>query len=113
MTGLRTMDLFDRLLGTSDQSPRLQSGWTMHLHAKHPPKNIFRWYSLRVDQTLFGEWCLSISYGRIGQRGQARHYQWPDIVSLRIQMKAILRKRLNATNRIGCNYEIVAFSREK
>jgi|GEM_PF-4324413 len=111
MTGLKTMDLFDRLLGTSDQSPRLQSGWNIRLQAKHSPKNIYRWYAIRVDQNLFGEWCLSISYGRIGQRGQSKQYQWSDIAVLMTHIKGILRKRLNATNRIGCNYEIVTFSR--
>lgn len=111
MTVLKTMDLFDRLLGNVDQSPRLQSGWTMHLHAKNPPKNLYRWYTIRVDQTLFGEWCLSISYGRIGQRGKSKQYQWSELTLLMAHIKGILRKRLNATNRIGCNYEIVAFSR--
>ncbi|MDP3936206.1 MAG: WGR domain-containing protein [Alphaproteobacteria bacterium] len=111
MRALKTIDLFDRLLGNVDQSANLQSGWNIRLHAKHPQKNIFRWYSLRVDQNLFGEWCLSISYGRIGQRGQSKQYQWSELALLMIQIKAILRKRLNATNRIGCNYEIVTFSR--
>jgi predicted DNA-binding WGR domain protein len=111
MTALKTIDLFDRLLGNVDQSANLQAGWNVRLQAKHPPKNIFRWYSLRVDQNLFGEWCLSISYGRIGQRGQSKHYQWSELAVLMTHIKGILRKRLNATNRIGCNYEIVTFSR--
>ena len=110
MTVLKTMDLFDRLLGNVDQSPRLQSGWTMHLHAKNPPKNLYRWYTIRVDQTLFGEWCLSISYGRIGQRGKSKQYQWSELALLMAHIKGILRKRLNATNRIGCNYEITDFA---
>ena len=111
MTLPKPIDLFDRLLGTSVSTEQLQSGWKIHLHAKYPPQNIYRWYSIRVDQNLFGEWCLSISYGRIGQRGQSKHYQWSDIAVLMTHIKGILRKRLNATNRIGCNYEIVAFSR--
>jgi predicted DNA-binding WGR domain protein len=111
MVALKTIDLFDRLLGNVDQSANLQAGWHIQLHAKYPPKNIYRWYSLRVDQNLFGEWCLSISYGRIGQRGQSKQYQWSELALLMTQIKVILRKRLNATNRIGCNYEIITFSR--
>ena len=111
MTAPKTIDLFDRLLGKGDQSEPLQAGWNIRLQAKHPPKNMLRWYSLRVDQTLFGEWCLSISYGRIGQRGQYKQYRWSESGLLMTQLKSILRKRLNAANRIGCNYEIVAFSR--
>ena len=109
MTVLKGIDLFDILLGTLAHP--IVPGWNIRLQAKNPPKNIFRWYSLRVDQNLFGEWCLSISYGRIRQRGQSKHYSWPDMASLIIQMKAILRKRFNATKRIGCNYEIITFSR--
>lgn len=111
MTALKTIDLFDRLLGNVDQFAHLQAGWNIRLHAKYPPKNIYRWYNLRVDQNLFGEWWLSISYGRIGQRGQSKHYRWSDVTLLMAQIKSILRKRLNATKRIGCNYEIIAFSR--
>lgn len=111
MTVSKAIDLFDRLLGTSSPSMSIQSGWNLQLHAKHPPKNIFRWYCLRVDQTLFGEWCLSISYGRIGHRGHTKHYYESNITALTSKIKPILRRRLNATNRIGCNYEIMAFSR--
>lgn len=111
MTVSKTIDLFDRLLGNGDQSAQLQAGWNILLQAKHPAKNIYRWYTLRVDQNLFGEWCLFISYGRIGQRGQSKQSQWSELAVLMAQMKSILRKRLTATNRIGCNYEIIAFSR--
>lgn len=111
MTVSKTIDLFDRLLGNGDHSANPQAGWNIRLQAKHPPKNIYRWYALRVDQTLFGEWCLSISYGRIGQRGQSKQYRWSELALLMTQIRSVLRKRLNAINRIGCNYEIVAFSR--
>lgn len=111
MTALKTIDLFDRLLGSGDQSAHLQAGWNIRLQAKHPPKNIYRWYAIRVDQNLFGEWCLYISYGRIGQRGQSKQYQWPELAVLMTHIKGILRKRLNSINRIGCNYEIITFSR--
>jgi predicted DNA-binding WGR domain protein len=111
MTAPKTIDLFDRLLGTSSPHNQILPGWNIQLRAQHPQNNIFRWYSLRVDQTLFGEWCLSISYGRIGQRGQLKLSFWNDLTLLLRHLKAILRKRLNAANRIGCNYEIVTFSR--
>lgn len=111
MTDPKPIDLFDRLLGTSILSDQIQPGWNIRLHAKHLPRNIDRWYSLRVDKNLFNEWCLSISYGRIGQRGQSKQYRWPDTAVLMTQIKSTLRKRLNATNRIGCNYQIISFER--
>ena len=111
MTLLKPIDLFDRLLGSGDQSDNLQAGWNIRLQAKHPPKNIYRWYTIRVDKNLFGDWCLSLSYGRIGHRGHSKQYQWPELAVLVTHIKSILRKRLNATQRIGCNYVIVGFSR--
>jgi predicted DNA-binding WGR domain protein len=111
MTVPKTIDLFDCLLGTSVSTEQLQPGWKIHLHAKHPPQNIYRWYTIRVDKNLFGEWCLSLSYGRIGHRGQLKLSFWSDVTLLFRHLKTILRKRLNATHRIGCNYEIVGFTR--
>lgn len=111
MTALKTMDLFEHLLGSGVSATPLHSGWQMHLQAKSPPQNIYRWYRIRVDQTLFGEWCLSLSYGRIGHRGQLKRSSCADMRQLHTHLRATLRKRLNAKNRIGCNYEIVSFSR--
>ena len=107
----KAIDLFDRLLGTPISSEQIQPGWQIQLHAKYPPQNIYRWYSIRVDKNLLGEWCLYLSYGRIGQRGQLKLSCWNDLTLLLRQLKVILRKRLNAAKRIGCNYEIVAFTR--
>ncbi len=111
MTLLKPIDLFDRLLGTSVTDEQIQPGWKISLHAKNPAHNILRWYSIRVDKNLFGEWCLYLSYGRIGHRGHLKLSFWNDVTLLLRQLKGILRKRLNATKRIGCNYQIVAFSR--
>lgn len=111
MTLPKPIDLFDRLLGTSASDEQIQPGWNIRLHAKNPSQNILRWYTVRVDKNLFGEWCLYLSYGRIGQRGQLKLSFWKDLSLLLCQLKTILRKRLNATNRIGCNYQIVGFSR--
>lgn len=111
MTVSQPIDLFDRLLGASGAAEQIQPGWRICLHAKNPAQNIRRWYTLRVDKNLLGEWCLYLSYGRIGQRGQLKQSFWKDITLLLRQLKAILRKRLNATKRIGCNYEIISFVR--
>ena len=111
MTRAKPFDLFDRLLGTAVSDEKIQPGWKIHLRAKNPAQNISRWYSIRVDKTLFGEWCLYLTYGRIGHRGQLKLSFWSDVNLLLRHLKTILRKRLNATKRIGCNYEIVGFSR--
>lgn len=111
MTVSHPIDLFDCLLGTAVSLEQIQPGWKMCLHAKYPARNILRWYTIRVDKNLLGEWCLYLSYGRIGQRGHLKLSFWNDLTLLLRQLKTILRKRLNATKRIGCNYEIVLFVR--
>ena len=111
MTRAKPFNLFDRLLGTAVSDEKIQPGWKIHLRATNPAQNISRWYSIRVDKTLFGEWCLYLTYGRIGNKGQLKLSFWNDVNLLLRHLKTILRKRLNATKRIGCNYEIVGFSR--
>ena len=111
MADPKTIDLFDRLLGTSVSTDQIQPGWTIQLNATYPQKNIYRWYTIRIDKNLFGEWCLSLSYGRIGHRGQTKLSFWTDITLLIRQLKRILKKRLNSSKRIGCNYQIVGFEK--
>lgn len=101
------IDLFDTLLGT--QAHPIFPGWNIQLQAKNPRKNIFRRYGVRVDKNLLGEWCLYLNYGRIGSRGQSKLSFWSDLSQLYAKIKHILRKRLNATQRIGCNYQIVSY----
>ena len=36
-----------------------------------PKQNMARWYSLHLQPTLFGEWTVVRSWGRLQQRGQS------------------------------------------
>ncbi len=109
MHNQRDLDLIDRLLSNSTKPIYIQPGWNIQLRAENPQNNLYRWYSIRIDKNLFGEWCLSLSYGRIGHRGQTKLSFWTDISLLLRQLKRILKKRLNSSKRIGCNYKIVGF----
>lgn len=42
------------------------------LHKIRPEENQYRFYSLRVAPTLFGEWSLFREWGRIGNGGTVK-----------------------------------------
>lgn len=43
-----------------------------YLEKIDPEKRQMRFYALTLDETLFGEWCLTREWGRIGSKGGQR-----------------------------------------
>ena len=67
-----------------------------YLEKRDPPKNLARFYSLRVLPTLFGEWSLQREWGRIGQAGQVRSMLFPsqeDATRAFLKLEAAKRRR--------------------
>lgn len=83
----------------------------LRLKAEAPERNVARFYTLRTSTNLWGEVVVSSSYGRIGTHGNVKHRYFTDSSQANTYITTVLRKRLNAANRIGCNYEIVSFVR--
>lgn len=50
----------------------------MHIRLEKisPSKNQFRFYTISVVLTLFGEWAVVREWGRIGSKGGQRQTQW-------------------------------------
>lgn len=44
----------------------------LDLRKSEPALNRRRFYRLRVEQSLFGEWCLIREWGRVGSPGTSR-----------------------------------------
>lgn len=44
----------------------------MHLERHQPDKNMARYYAMDIMPSLFGDWLLYRTWGRIGSRGQER-----------------------------------------
>lgn len=78
-----------------------------YLRASNSLKNVNRWYSIRLGQDLFGEWLLITQWGRYGFKGQYKEYVFFQEEVAHKEFQRILKKRLNAHGRIGCNYKIV------
>ena len=41
-------------------------------------RNMRRWYHLRIERTLFGDWALIREWGRIGNHGGQAMEEWLD-----------------------------------
>jgi len=48
----------------------------MYIERTEASKNMARYYAMEISETLFGEACLTRTWGRIGSRGQSRLQQF-------------------------------------
>lgn len=66
----------------------------MHLERIDPERNLWRWYHLSVQPTLFGDWMLLRQWGRIGNRhGQARMTFFDDEADARLALSAFAARK--------------------
>jgi predicted DNA-binding WGR domain protein len=77
---------------------------TAVFEAHHAAKNHHRRYQVTIGRDLFDAWTVAIRYGRVGQAGQHTHFASPEADDIRAVIRARLRRRLSATQRIGCSY---------
>lgn len=77
----------------------------VRLKAQAPYRNVARFYTLRKSTNLWGEVVVSSSFGRIGTHGNVTHRYFTDTSQAEAYIATTLRKRLNASKRIGCNYQ--------
>ena len=75
------------------------------LEAINPDNNIYRFYNIYISQDLFSYWGIMINHGRIGRKGKQRQYFYPRFDAMEKKLRTILRRRSNATARIGCDYK--------
>lgn len=51
---------------------------TVHLRCIDPDRNKHRFYVVRMQRTLFGQWAVTREWGRIGSRVGQRLEHWFD-----------------------------------
>lgn len=84
---------------------------SLAFEAHHAEKNHHRRYELRIGRDLFGNWMVSIRYGRTGgSGGRELNYGGIDAEHLRAIIRDRLLRRLSAPTRIGCPYRLANFS---
>lgn len=82
----------------------------IYLRALDPARNIARDYSIWMSIDLFGDYVVETCWGRIGAKGQRQRRSFPDALSARRHVRAIVRKRRGARKRIGVDYRLVTVS---
>lgn len=82
----------------------------MVLEAHNPARNHHRRYELIVGRDLFGEWTLTVRYGRIGTLGQSQRFSSRNPGELQRIMRERLRGRRGSSRRIGCSYRLTVCS---
>jgi predicted DNA-binding WGR domain protein len=50
----------------------LAQPYQLYIERKDPARNMARYYVMEITETLFGEACLTRTWGRIGANGQAK-----------------------------------------
>lgn len=83
---------------------------TASFEAHNPDRNHHRHYEIRLGRDLFGEWNVSLFYGRTGRGGQEVRHAGSDADRLRQVIRESLSRRLSAPKRIGCAYRLTGLS---
>lgn len=74
--------------------------------AHNDERNHHRRYEIRLGRDLFGDWTLTLSYGRSGRGGQEIRYAATDPQYVRRVIRDSLARRLSAPRRIDCSYKL-------
>lgn len=72
--------------------------------------NHHRRYEVVLGRDLFDDWTLAIRYSRVGQGGRLLRFASASPAEIRAIIRDRLRRRLSAPKRIGCPYQLAAFS---
>ncbi len=83
---------------------------TASFEAHNTDRNHHRRYEIRLGRDLFGEWTVSLNYGRTGRGGQEIRHTGSDPAQLQHVIRESLRRRLSAPGRIGCKYVLTGMN---
>lgn len=80
---------------------------TLALEAHNNGLNHHRRYEIQIGRDLLDHWTLTIGYGRVGQGQQVKRFAAKEEGCLQVIIRERIQRRLSATKRIGCRYQIV------
>ena len=80
---------------------------TLTLRAIKPDTNVNRVYTVHLCAGLFDSWCVITAFGRYGAGARQRVHSFFTCEEAKAFVMRILKKRVNAEKRIGCNYTLV------
>lgn len=76
------------------------------LEAVDPACNRWRFYRIEAGRDLFGDYLVTLTYGRIGARGHTKTHLVPDMDAGKKLVRATLKRRQSAPRRIGIAYQM-------
>ncbi len=91
----------------------MDQNFHIKLEARNPEKGYFRSYAIDAGQDLFGQWCIEVSFGRIGRRGRSVSYAAADDETAAGIIRHCLKRRASAPKRIGVPYKVRELSDPK
>jgi predicted DNA-binding WGR domain protein len=57
-----------------DDASMISQPYQLYIERTDPTQNMARYYAMQIEQTMFGEACLTRRWGRIGRRGQEKQH---------------------------------------
>ncbi|CDM60336.1 MULTISPECIES: WGR domain-containing protein [Rhizobium] len=86
-----SLDVPDML---DDDVGMIAQPYQLYVERSDPAKNMARYYAMEVEQTIFGEACLTRRWGRIGKHGQEKKHVFErEEEAVRLFLELVKQKR--------------------
>ncbi|MBY5494513.1 WGR domain-containing protein [Rhizobium leguminosarum] len=77
-----------------DHAGMISQPYQLYVERTDPAKNMARYYAMEIEQTMFGEACLTRRWGRIGKRGQEKQHVFErEEEAVRLFLELLKQKR--------------------
>jgi predicted DNA-binding WGR domain protein len=77
------------------------------LRATNPELNVDRSWVCRIERDLFGEWVVSVTFGRAGTHGRTIRRMVPDDAAADRFLTVALKRRRGSQRRCGAIYRVI------
>lgn len=94
-SGIDSKLSLDEIPGIGDAHSMLSQPYHLYVERTDTNRNMARFYALSIDQTLFGEPCLTRRWGRIGRKGQSMvHHFEHEAEAVALFLDVLKKKRV-------------------
>ncbi|MBY5571590.1 WGR domain-containing protein [Rhizobium leguminosarum] len=77
-----------------DHADMISQPYQLYIERTDPAKNMARYYAMEIEQTMFGEACLTRRWGRIGKPGQEKQHVFErEEEAVRLFLELLKQKR--------------------
>lgn len=84
----------------------MQNLFSITLRATNQETNTDREYYIGMGKDLFGQWCVSVIYGRYQCQGLTKMAFFETQAQTWSYVQGKLKRRASACQRIGCHYQV-------